>query len=361
MFRFFGSKFRTIHKKSVFILIASFALLVSQANSQTTAPRNSFSGRVKTESATTSNTAQNASLSRVVLNPVAVTGGSSATARIVLTQAAPSGGARVLLTSANPRIVSSPASVTIPYGHTGASVQLTTSIVTAVRSVTITASYNNSVAGATLTVNPQTTPQFAIVTNPKSVSVDQGSSGTVQIVTTAKTGFDHSLMLNVANAPQNVSVSLNPSLIAAPGTGTAQATVSVGSNVAAGNYTVKISATDGSTTHSASINLTVGGSQGPVGSLKGCMYHQNGDSYQGVDITMNRAATVNFDAVLYHGPSCDPNQWADEFGFGNPINLGGFGYTFWFSDFKDQPNTSAIWTVGNQKSQCVDYTTVPSC
>jgi hypothetical protein len=337
MFPFFGSKFRTIHQESVFILIASFALLVSQANSQTTTPRNSFSGRVKAESPTS---AQNASLSRVVLNPVVVTGGSSATARIVLTQAAPSGGARVLLTSAKPKIVSSPASVTIPYGHIAASVQLTTSIVT---------------------VNPQTTPQFTIVTNPKSLSVDQGSSGTVQIVTTAKTGFDHSLMLNVANAPQGVSGSLNPSLIAAPGTGTAQATVSVGSNVAAGNYTVKISATDGSSTHTASINVTVGGSQGPVGALKGCMYHQNGHSYQGVDITMNRAATVNFDAVLYHGPSCDPSQWADEFGFGNPINLGGFGYTFWFSDFKDQPNTSAIWTVGNQKSQCVDYTTVPSC
>jgi hypothetical protein len=98
-----------------------------------------------------------------------------------------------------------------------------------------------------------------------------------------------------------------------------------------------------------------------VAALQGCTYHSNGHAYQGVDVTMNQAATVDFNAVLYFGATCDPNQWADQFGFGDPVNLGGFGYTFWFSDFADQPHTSAIWTVGNKQTQCVDYTNVPDC
>jgi hypothetical protein len=76
---------------------------------------------------------------------------------------------------------------------------------------------------------------------------------------------------------------------------------------------------------------------------------------------MNEAATVDFNGTLYFGATCDPNRWADQFGFGNPLTLGGFGYTFWFTDFGDQLNTSAIWTVGNQTSQCVDYSVAPDC
>ena len=87
----------------------------------------------------------------------------------------------------------------------------------------------------------------------------------------------------------------------------------------------------------------------------------NGHKYQAVEFGMNQAATVDFNGSLYYGPTCNPSQQADEFGYGTPLNLGGFGYIFWFSDFPDQLNTSAIWTVGNQKSQCVDYTKAPDC
>jgi hypothetical protein len=76
---------------------------------------------------------------------------------------------------------------------------------------------------------------------------------------------------------------------------------------------------------------------------------------------MNQGGTVAFNATLYFGATCDPNKRADQFGFGNPLTLGGFGYIFWFHDFPDQPNTSAIWMVGNQTSQCVDYSVAPDC
>ena len=68
-----------------------------------------------------------------------------------------------------------------------------------------------------------------------------------------------------------------------------------------------------------------------------------------------------FNATLYFGANCAPNNWADQFGFGQDISFGGFSYIFWFSDFPNQPNTSAIWTVGNQSSGCINYAAVPAC
>jgi hypothetical protein len=43
------------------------------------------------------------------------------------------------------------------------------------------------------------------------------------------------------------------------------------------------------------------------------------------------------------------------------LQLGGFGWTFWFIHFPDHLNSSAIWTVGTEKSACIDYSTAPPC
>ena len=183
-------------------------------------------------------------------------------------------------------------------------------------------------------------------------------------MTQAGTGFDSSLTLDAPNPPTGVTVSFMPSAIAAPGTGSSQVNVSAdNTTVAAGKYPIKITASDGSITRTATLELTVGNgsSPGPVGPLTGCVRTTNGHKYQAVKFSMNQAATVDFNANLYYGPTCNPNQQADEFGFGNPLTLGGFEYTYWFRDFADQLNTSAIWTVGNQQSQCVDYTVAPDC
>jgi hypothetical protein len=304
---------------------------------------------------------------RVGLSPAVLIGGNPSRARIVLSHAAPSGGAVVMLSSANPTVVSAPASVTVPASQTTADVQLATFPVTATTLVAITASYNNSVAGSNLKVNPgksSSSPSFVVMANPTSLSIDEGASGTSSLVTTANGSFDHALLLTVSGQPSGVSVSLSPTMIAAPGSGTAQVDVSVDSNATAGTYPITISGTDGTTTHSATLQLTVsgsGGSSGIVGPLTGCTLTQNGHRYQAVKFQMNQAGTVPFNATLYFGATCDPNKWADQFGFGAPLTLGGFGYLFWFHDFPDQPNTSAIWMVGNQTSQCVDYSIAPDC
>jgi len=271
-----------------------------------------------------------------------------------------------MLGSANTAVVSAPASVTVPAGQTTADAQLATFPVHATTLVAITASYNNSVAGSNLTVNPprSSSSSFTVVASPTSLSLQQGASGTSNLVTTANGSFNHALLLTVSGQPSGVSVSLSPTMIAAPGSGTSQVDVNVDSNVTAGTYPITISGTDGTTTHSVALQLTVtGGSSGGgiVGPLTGCTLTQSGHRYQAVKFQMNQGGTVPFDAILYFGATCDPNQKADEFGFGNPLTLGGFGYIFWFHDFPDQPNTSAIWMVGNQTSQCVDYSVAPGC
>jgi len=304
-----------------------------------------------------------ASLSGVTLIPAIVVGGNSSRLRVVLNQAAPAGGVQVTLQSSDPKVVVTPSSVTIPKGHVGVRVALTTLAVTTTHSVTLTASYSGATAGASLTVNPSKAAPFTVKLQPVSLTIDQGSSGTDQAVTTAGTGFNNWLTLSASNPPAGVTVSFTPAVIAAPGSGSSQVDVTVDNTVAAGTYSIQIAASDGSITHAATLKLTVGNGSapGPVGPLTGCIRIMNGHKYQAVEFGMNEAATVDFNGNLYYGPTCNPNQQADEFGYGTPLNLGGFGYIFWFRDFADQMNTSAIWTVGNQKSQCVDYTKAPDC
>jgi hypothetical protein len=350
------------------ILVAGLWLLLGCGQSaQPEASSSSFSGSPVSQTDGVSNSAkQTVSVARVGLNPAVVIGGNPSSARIVLTHAAPSGGARVLLSSSNRAVVLAPASVTVPAGQTIAVVELTTFPVPATTLVAITASYNNSVAGSNLKVNPpkSSSPSFTVIASPSSVSIQQGASGASNAVTTANGSFNHAILLTASGQPSGVSVSLNPVIIAPPGSGTSQVDINVDSNVTAGNYPITISGTDGTTTHSATLQLTVsGGSSGGgiVGPLTGCTYNSSGHRYQAVKFEMNQGGTVPFDAKLYFGATCDPNKKADEFGFGNPLTLGGFGYIFWFHDFPDQPNTSAIWMVGNQTSQCVDYSVAPDC
>jgi len=104
-----------------------------------------------------------------------------------------------------------------------------------------------------------------------------------------------------------------------------------------------------------------GNATGAVTSWRGCMRSVNGQSHQAIDFTLSEGSRLPFNATLYFGANCYPNNWADQFGFGQEVSFGGFSYIFWFSDFPNQPNTSAIWTVGKQSSGCINYTAVPAC
>ena len=139
------------------------------------------------------------------------------------------------------------------------------------------------------------------------------------------------------------------------------AVVNTSLSVSGGAHNLIVTATEsnGATLSSATIHFTV--STGVTATFQGCVYSSNGNRYQAAGIRLSQPATVTFDANLYYGPSCNPNQWADRFGFGQSLNFGTFTYYFWFSDFANQLNMSAIWKINNQSSACINYATAPPC
>jgi hypothetical protein len=103
------------------------------------------------------------------------------------------------------------------------------------------------------------------------------------------------------------------------------------------------------------------GNGNPDATFRGCWHKQGQHRYQAVDVTVGKAGAYAFNAILYHGTTCNPNDFADQFGFGQVLNFGEAGYTFWFTAFRDQTDMSALWYLGEENSKCVSYESAPDC
>lgn len=91
-----------------------------------------------------------------------VVGGTSVTGTINLSAPAPAGGAVVSVFSNNPIAATAPSTVTIPAGSLSATFTITTTAVTSVQAVSITASYGGASQQASLSVTPPSTaPTFS--------------------------------------------------------------------------------------------------------------------------------------------------------------------------------------------------------
>ncbi|MGA9979102.1 MAG: protease pro-enzyme activation domain-containing protein [Candidatus Sulfotelmatobacter sp.] len=102
-----------------------------------------------------------------------------------------------------------------------------------------------------------TSPTFTISASPSSVSVVQGNSGTSTITTAISGGFDSAIALSATGQPTGVTVTFNPTSIAAPGSGTSTATLAVASTTATGTYTITVTGVGESITQTTTISLTV--------------------------------------------------------------------------------------------------------
>jgi hypothetical protein len=311
----------------------------------------------------TTTSGQTASVASVTLTPPSVTGGTSAQVAVTIAEAAPASGLTVVLSSSDPTVVNTPQSLGIAAGQTTGTANIPTSVVSQTTSVTISASYNGSMAGSNLSVlPPDSTSSFTVSVQPATITVQQGQSGSSTITTKGSSGFDQALQLSVSMEPTGITSSLNPNTVAASGSGTSKLTLTVASSVQSGSYPLSVTASDSKTSESATLTLKVtSGSSNPNAMFKGCWYKQSGHRYQAVDVSVGNPGTYPFNAVLYNGATCDANSFADQFGFGQLIKFGGFGYTFWFTDFKDQTGMSALWYAGDESSQCVNYVVAPDC
>ena len=115
----------------------------------------------------------------------------------------------------------------------------------------------SATATSTLTIPYQVPPAFTIATSQVSVSVLQGTTGSLTVATTVSGGFNSPIALTASGLPTGVTASFNPASIAAPGSGSSTLTISVGSAVAPGTYPITVTGTGGALSHSTTLALTI--------------------------------------------------------------------------------------------------------
>jgi len=349
------------------ILIAVVALSLCTVGQQASSGNFGGSIRVRSEAASSESNGETArpQVASVTLSPARLRAGTSTAVTIRLTQPAPEGGATVSLTGSDDSIVSLPAFVKIPAGEDSVTIEAYTSSVDDDSKVMITAFTDSTLVGTSLEVSATTAAvPFTISLSPATVKVTPGNSGSNTVKTKTSASFSHALTLTAANVPAGVSVSFDPATIAAPGTGSSTTNIVVASGVATGTYSIPVTASDGTTSRSATLKLKVGSSTsgGPGATFNGCWYQSGGNNYQGVVVTTTNTGTWPFYANLYFGATCDPNDWADDFGLGELLYFSPmYTWTLWFNHFPNQTAMSAQYQIGSQVSQCINYATAPDC
>jgi kumamolisin len=165
-----------------------------------------------------------------------------------------------------------------------------------------------------------TSPAYSL--SATAVSIVQGASGSSTVTSSISGGFDSSIALTASGQPAGVTVTLNPTSIAAPGSGTSSVSITVASTVAAGSYSITVTGVGGGITHTATIALTVtapvaGGYTLSVSPTSG--YLDRGQSGYGV-VTVT--ATGGFDSPVTLSASGIPSGVTGSF---SPTSVTGSG------------------------------------
>jgi hypothetical protein len=166
---------------------------------------------------------------------------------------------------AGPIVTLNPSSVSLGAGGSASSTLTigttsTTPTGSYVVTVTGTAGSVSHSAVVSLTVtSPSSQGDFAISVNPSSLTVSRSSSGTSVITLTSVNGFSGSVSLSAKVSSPHVHLNVSPnSLTLTPGvSATANLTISPNHKANPGSYTVTVTATSGSITHSATFTLTI--------------------------------------------------------------------------------------------------------
>ena len=95
------------------------------------------------------------------------------------------------------------------------------------------------------------------------------------------------------------------------------------------------------------------------GPIHPCMYVANQVRFQAIAVN-GVTGDQPLNADLYLGTTCNPNNFIDQVFGGVLVPFYG-NSLYWLTHFWDQPDTSAIWTVGNITTKCIDYSKVSDC
>jgi hypothetical protein len=111
-------------------------------------------------------------------------------------------------------------------------------------------------ATVTLVVNAASTPDFSLSATPASQTVVHGNGTSYTLTLNPSGGFAGNVSLSLGALPAGVNATFNTNPIL-NGSGTSTLTVTTTSSTTTGTYTLKITGTNGSLTHSTSVTLIV--------------------------------------------------------------------------------------------------------
>ena len=154
--------------------------------------------------------------------------------------------------SFNPQVISAPGA--------GSSTMTITVLKLAVPGsypITVTASGGGAKHSATVTLTVVPSVDFELSASPNSVTINQGLQGTSTITSTITGGFNSAINLSTSGAPPGTTVTLNPTTIPAPGSGTSTMTFTVGHSTPVGTYNIKVTGIGGGLVRYVQVQLTV--------------------------------------------------------------------------------------------------------
>jgi hypothetical protein len=130
-----------------------------------------------------------------------------------------------------------------------------------------------------------------------------------------------------------------------------------------GAHSLKVVAYDDSFTGSTATVPVNAVASGLTVSWHACMRTINGQQYQAMQISPQETLTGVLQSQMFWNSNCNPTQWTDQLNdVGQPMTFGaGSSYLYWFIHRANTPGVSAVWTMGDQSSGCVNYNAVPAC
>ena len=194
-------------------------------------------------------TIQAASLSSVTITPGTVVGGSntSVLGMVTLDGRAITSGATVTLSSSSTTLATVPATVKVPGGMATATFPISHKLVTAAKSVTITATYGGVKQSATLSLAPFQVVSLAI--NPSSVIGGSKTTGNVQL--NAQPGASGAIAVKLLSNSKSLGVSPSVSIPV----GQSGATFSATSAAVATTATATVTASYGSSSAQSTVTI----------------------------------------------------------------------------------------------------------
>ena len=201
-------------------------------------------------------------------------------------------------------------------------------------------------ASLSLTVTPP--PSFTLSLNPTSLTAPQEGSAVTALIVTPQNGFQGTISLSLANAPQGISLAPTSVQVSGNNPMGQTLTLSVASYVPAGTYNFQVVGTSGSITKQVGLTLTVtwaSRTSGTTNALGGITYG-NGlfVAVGGNNTVLTSSDGVNWSKQILTAPYCNLSGGVT-YGNGLFVAVGGFYYSSSSSPCLFISSDGVTWTL----------------